>query len=238
MKTVLITGGSRGIGAACVREFARAGYTVAFTYRRAVEAAEALAREVGALALRADSADPAQVRQAVHTVLEHCGSIDVLINNAALSSFSLFTEITDDAWEEIFRVNVNGTFHYTKAVLPGMIARKSGSVLNISSMWGVTGASCEVHYSATKAAIIGMTKALAKEVGPSGIRVNCIAPGVIETDMNAALNEETRASLCEETPLCRIGRVEEVAAAALFLAGESASFITGQVLGVNGGILI
>ena len=165
------------------------------------------------------------------------GRIDVLINNAAISSFSLFSDLTLSDWREAFSVNVDGAFVYTKAVLPSMIHEKSGRIINISSMWGEVGSSCEVHYSATKAALIGMTKALAKEVGPSGITVNCIAPGVIATEMNSSFSAEDIKALEDETPLMRIGLPSEVASVALFLAGDGASFITGAVLDVNGGFI-
>ena len=162
----------------------------------------------------------------------------MLVNNAALSRIGLFTELRESDWDEMFSTNVKGAFNVTQAVLPGMISRGSGSIVNMSSMWGQTGASCEVCYSATKAALIGMTKALAQEVGPSGVRVNCVAPGVVDTDMNAALADETRAALADETPLGRIGSPEEIARAVYFLADDAASFITGQVLGVNGGFVV
>lgn len=238
MKTVLITGGSRGIGAEMVRRFSKEGYRVAFVYRQSEEKALQLAGETGALAIRADVAVAEDARRAVREAREFLSNIDVLVNNAAVSSFSLFSDITDADWDRMMQVNLNGAFYFCREILPEMIARHAGRIINISSMWGQVGASCEVHYSTAKAALIGLTKALAKEVGPSGITVNCIAPGVIDTDMNAALDEETRATLCEETPLCRIGTPQDVAACALFLAGEDASFITGQVIGVNGGFVI
>ena len=238
MKTVLVNGGSRGIGAAVVRLFSGRGYRVAFTYKNSAEAASALAQETGALAGYADSASEADAVAAVARVGEALGEVDILVNSAAVSSFSLFTDLTAEDWKHIFDVNVHGPFYYTRAVLPGMIARKAGRIINISSMWGVTGASCEVHYSATKAALNGMTRALAREVGPSGITVNAVAPGVIDTDMNAMLSEEDRRSLCEETPLCRIGTPEEIAETVFFLAGDGAAFLTGQVIGVNGGFVI
>ena len=239
----LVTGASRGIGAACARRFAHAGYSVAILYRSRADLAESLCRELiaagqDAFCLQADVADRNQIFSAVNTVLERYRRIDVLINNAAIAQQMLFTDITEEDWDRMFAVNVKGAFHCTQAVLPGMISRKGGSIVNISSMWGQVGASCEVHYSASKAAVIGMTQALAKEVGPSGIRVNCIAPGVIQTDMNAHLDSETLDALADETPLMRIGTPDEIARAALFLCGEGASFITGQVLGVNGGFII
>ncbi len=238
MRNVLINGGSRGIGAACVRLFSSRGDRVAFTYLHSSEAAHALAAETGALALQADSAVEEEVRAAVDAAKRELGEIDVLVNSAALSSFSLFTDLTSEEWTRIFAVNVHGPFYYSHAVLPAMIAKKAGRIINISSMWGVSGASCEVHYSATKAALNGMTRALAREVGPSGITVNAVAPGVIDTEMNSALSQDDKRQLCEETPLCRLGTPLEVAEAVFFLAGDGAAFITGQVIGVNGGFLI
>lgn len=238
MRTVLITGGSRGIGAELVRRFSAGGYQVAFVYHRSREAAEAVARETGSYAICADVSSSAEVSRAFLEAKEQLGHVDVLINNAALAGFRLFTEIEDEEWARFMGVNLNGPFYFSRAVLPEMISRKSGSIINISSMWGQVGASCEVHYSAAKAGLIGLTRALAKEVGPSGVRVNCIAPGVIDTEMIASLSEEDRATLREETPLMRLGTPSDVAEAAFFLAGEQASFITGQVLGVNGGFVI
>lgn len=238
MKVALITGGSRGIGRAMVELFSGAGYAVAFTYKSSHEAAAELSERTGALAINADSANPADIERAVKTVEEKLGNVDILINNAAVSLFSLFTDLTLEAWRASFSTNVDGAFLYSKLTLPSMIRNHSGRIINISSMWGQVGSSCEVHYSATKAALIGMTKALAKEVGPSGITVNCIAPGVIDTDMNAALSEDDMAALKDETPLMRIGTPREVAAAALFLAGDDAAFITGAVINVNGGLVV
>ncbi len=238
MQTALITGGSRGIGAELVRRFSAGGYTVAFVYHRSHEAAKQLANECGALPICADLARKDEVVRAVQEAKAQLGHIDVLINNAAIAGFSLFTDISDAEWERFLAVNLSAAFYASRSALPDMIARKAGSIINISSMWGQVGASCEVHYSTTKAGLIGLTKALAKEVGPSGVRVNCIAPGVIETDMIGALTEETRAALREETPLGRLGTSAEVASAAFFLASSEAGFITGQVLGVNGGFVI
>ena len=239
----LITGASRGIGAACAKAFARAGYSVVILYRSRSDLAEALCSELraegqDAMCIQADVADRRQVFSAVDEVLRRYHRIDVLVNNAAIAQQKLFTDITEEEWDRMFDVNVKGAFHCTQAVLPRMISDRHGAIVNISSMWGQVGASCEVHYSASKAALIGFTKALAQEVGPSQVRVNCIAPGVIRTDMNAHLDKETMSSLCDETPLMRIGEADEVARAALWLCSEGASFITGQVLGVNGGFII
>ena len=239
MPTMLITGGSRGIGAETVRRFAREGYRVAFVYHKSEEAAAALVRETGAYAIRADLSSKDETLRATHAALDFFGaSPDVLINNAAVAGFSLFTDISYEDWRRFFALNVDAAFLLTKELLPGMISRKSGRIINISSMWGQVGSSCEVHYSTTKAALVGMTRALAKEVGPSGITVNCIAPGLIDTDMNASLSEDDIAAICEETPLCRIGTPADIAETALFLAGRGGDFITGQVLGVNGGYVI
>lgn len=238
MKTVLITGGSRGIGRAMVELFSKEGYSVAFTYKNSENEAKSLAEVTGALAIRADSASEEDVLRAVKLAEEHLGGIGCLINNAGVSSFSLFTDLTFEDWNRCISVNLNGPFLYSKAVIPGMVHRKSGSIINISSMWGIVGSSCEVHYSTTKAALIGMTKALAKELGPSGIRVNAIAPGVIATDMNRALGEEDIAALKDETPLMKIGSPMDVAKAALFLAGDGADFITGEVMNISGGYVM
>ena len=238
MKVVLISGGSRGIGREMVRLFSKNNYNVAFTYRSSSEEAEALAKETGALAIMADSRDPSAVDLAVDKTISAFGKIDCLINNAAVSSFSLFTDITTEDWNDMLAVNLTGAFLYSQRTIPDMLKRKEGRIINVTSMWGLVGSSCEVHYSAAKAGLIGMTKALAKELGPSGITVNAIAPGVINTDMNSALTSEDREALVNDTPLMRIGEPSDVAEAALFLASDKASFITGEVLNVSGGYVI
>lgn len=238
MKTVLITGGSRGIGRAMVELFCENGYKVAFTYKNSENQAKSLAESTGALAIAADSASEADVVAAVALAEKELGHIDCLINNAGVSSFSLFTDLTLEDWNNHMAVNLTGAFLYSKAVIPGMVSKKSGRIINITSMWGVVGSSCEVHYSTAKAGLIGMTKALAKELGPSGITVNAIAPGLIDTDMNSALSEEDIKAVAEETPLMRIGLAREVAQAALFLASDSASFITGEIMNVSGGYIV
>ena len=238
MKNVLVTGGSRGIGRAMVELFAKKGYNVAFTYKSSENEAKALAESTGALAIRADSECEEQVIMACERAVSELGGIDCLVNNAAVGEFSLFTDITTEQWERMMRINLTAPFLYARALAPGMISKKYGRIINITSMWGLVGASCEVHYSAAKAGLIGMTKALAKELGPSGITVNAIAPGLIATDMNRALDEDTVAGLCEETPLCRMGRPEEVAEAALFLLSEKAAFITGEVMNISGGFVV
>ena len=242
-KTILITGGSRGIGRACVELFARRGWRAVFLCRTRADAAKMLVDKLRAEGCDAeyflcDVSDRARVDEVVGEILRRCHRIDALVNNAAISQIKLFTDLTPEDWRRMFAVNVDGVFNCTQAVLGGMISEKSGAIVNISSMWGQVGASCEVAYSAAKAAVIGLTKALAKEVGPSGVRVNCVCPGVIDTDMNAALDEETRAALIDETPLERIGAPEDVARAVAYLCSEEASFITGQILGVNGGMII
>lgn len=238
-KTVLVNGGSRGIGRAICERFAKEDANVAFTYLQSEEEARTLEKELGALAICADSRSSAEVYRAVEAAEERFGMIDTLVNCAAKSEFALVTDITDEAWRDMMAVNLDGYFYYIRALLPSMIREKRGRIINISSMWGQIGASCEVHYSASKAAIIGMTRALAKELGPSGITVNCVAPGVIDTEMNRRnLSEDDLRALSDETPLCRLGTADDVADAVSFLAGKSGSFITGQVLGVNGGFVI
>ena len=238
MKTVLITGGSRGIGRAMVELFASNGYSVAFTYKNSENEAKNLAESTGALAIKADSASESEILSAVKETTDAFGTIDCLINNAGVSSFSLFTDLTLDMWNEHLKVNLTGAFLYSKAVIPGMVSKKQGRIINITSMWGITGSSCEVHYSTAKAGLIGMTKALAKELGPSGITVNAIAPGLIDTDMNKCLTPETMEALCEETPLGRLGTPEEIASLAVYLASDAAAFLTGQVISPNGGLVI
>lgn len=237
-KTVFITGGSRGIGAECVKIFSENGYNVAFSYFKSEKEAFELSKKYGAICFRADSAISFEITEAISKASLHFGKIDVLINNAGISHSALFTDITDEMWKRMLDTNLSGAFYASRAVLPQMISRKSGVILNVSSMWGQVGASCEVHYSAAKAGLIGMTKALAKEVGPSGIRVNCVSPGVIDTDMNAGLSKADLDALKEETPLERIGSATDIAEALLFLAGDKASFITGQDVGINGGLII
>lgn len=234
---MVVTGGSRGIGAAAVEAFRAAGYRVAFFYRERSDAAEALSAKTGALALRADVADRTQVNTAFAQVRAALGPVDVLVNNAGIAQFSLFDQITEQDWRRMMSVDLDGVFHCAQAVVPEMVSRRKGSILNVSSVWGVYGASCEVHYSAAKGAVIAMTRALAKELGPSGVRVNCVAPGAIMTDMNRELDGEALRDLAERTPLGRLGKPKEVADALVFLAGAGASFITGQILGVDGGFM-
>ena len=235
MGSVFITGGSRGIGAACVCAFAEAGRLAAFTYSARRDKAEALAAETGALALCADSADRDAVENAVKTARESLGAIDTVVCNAGIAQQKLFQDITDDEWLTMLNVNLMGAVRTIRAALPDMLHRQKGSIVIVSSMWGERGASCESHYAASKAALIGLSKSLALELGPSGIRVNCVAPGVIDTDMNAMHGGDVMQSLADETPLERIGRADEVADSILYLCSEKSSFVTGQVLGVTGG---
>lgn len=232
--TALVTGGSRGIGAACVRALAADGWRVVVNCRERLDLAEALAREVDGLAIRADVSDPA----AVEEMFSVAGPVTALVCCAGISRTELFTDTSDEAWREIFSVNTDGVFYCCRRAVPGMLRSGGGAIVTVSSMWGVTGGSCEVAYSASKAAVIGMTKALAKEVGPSGIRVNCVAPGVIETDMNRMHSPETMEALREETPLGILGAPEDVADLCAYLVSEKARFLTGQVFGVNGGLVI
>ncbi len=242
-KTALITGASKGIGAATAIMFAQNGYDVIINYCSHAESAILLEKSLkengfSALSYMADVSKVNDVKRMVEDIIAKFGKIDVLINNAGIAQQKLFTDITDADWERMVSVNLTGTFNCCRAVIPHMVSRKSGSIINTSSIWGITGASCEVHYSAVKAGIIGMTKALAKELGPSGIRVNCVAPGVINTRMNANLSVSDLEGLADETPLGRLGTTNEVASTSLFLASSAAEFITGQVISPNGGFVI
>lgn len=243
MKTVLITGASRGIGAAAARLFAQNGYAVAVNYCHSREAADRLVAEITthggeAFVVRADVSQADEVQAMVQTVYDRCGHVDVLIHNAGVAQQTLLTDTAPQEWRHMMGVHLDGAYHCCRAVIPGMVRQGYGSILTVSSMWGVTGASCEVPYSAAKAGLIGFSKALAKELGPSNIRVNCVAPGVIQTDMCASFDKETLKDLAEETPLGRLGTPEEVAEALFFLASDRASYITGQVLGINGGFVV
>lgn len=234
-QTVFITGGSRGIGAACVRAFAAAGWQVAFTYRVSRETAGALADETGALALCADLHEEAAICRAAAEARGHFGAPDAVVCNAGIAEQKMFQDITDADWHRMLDVNLLGAVRTIRALLPDLLHRKSGSIVTVSSVWGQVGASCESHYAASKAALIGLSKSLAQELGLSGIRVNCVAPGVIDTEMNAMHSSETMRELADQTPLGRIGTAAEVADSVLYLCSERASFITGQVLGVTGG---
>ena len=230
MKTVLVTGASRGIGFATAVAFAKAGYKVYALWHTAPEKL----KDVGDLEITAVQGDVSSFAS-MQKVYAAVGAVDILVNNAAISHFGLLTDLSEEEWERILAVNLKSVFLTAKTFLPDMIRRKSGKILNVSSVFGAVGGSCEVAYSTAKAGMIGFTKALAKEVGPSGIQVNCIAPGVIETEMNARLSDADKAALAEETPLGRIGTPEEVAELALYLAKDT--FITGEVIHIGGGFL-
>jgi 3-oxoacyl-[acyl-carrier protein] reductase len=240
MRTALITGSSRGIGKAIAKQLAKDGFNVIVNYTKSKDQAEKLVLELNS-AYNVDCtsvcADVSE-REQVEKMFSEAGKVDILVNNAGIAQQKLFTDITENDWDRMFAVDVKGVFNCCQCALPYMIHQKSGKIINISSMWGQVGGSCEVHYSAAKAAVIGFTKALAKEVGPSGIQVNCIAPGVINTEMNSNLDENTMEELKEETPLGVIGMPKDIANAVSFLASDKADFITGQILGVNGGMII
>lgn len=228
MKTAIITGGTGAIGKALVAEFSK-DYRVVFTYNSNEDDAMIVSDKYGATAVQCDISKAEEIKK-LTPYIKNCG---LLINNAGISQIKLFTDITDEEWNKMIGVNLSGVFYLTRAVVPEMVHNKDGSIINISSVWGVHGASCEVHYSAAKAGVIGLTKALAKELGPSDIRVNCIAPGVIDSRMNSHLNAEELLELTESTPLGRMGTPDEIAHAARFF--EQNRFATGQILGVDGG---
>ncbi len=241
-RVALVTGASRGIGRAVARKLAREGCAVGVNYHERKDKADELVAELTAagceaLAVQADVAVRAEVDAMVARVTEAFGPISLLVNNAGVAGQALFQDITDELWDRYFAVNLNGMRHTIQAVLPSMIHEKAGCIVNISSIWGQHGASCEVTYSCTKHAIIGLTKSLAMELAPSGIRVNCVAPGVIDTDMVQVLGQETLRDLAAQTPLGRLGTPEDIAAAVAFLASDGAAFITGQVLTADGGFL-
>ena len=242
-RTVLVTGASRGIGKAIATLFAENNYNVLINYNKSEEEAMNLYNSLKSKGYSVDvyKADVSK-KEEVNMMINYCigkfEKIDVLINNAEISKTNLFTDINYEEWDEVMATNLNGVFYTTKKALQYMIPEMSGKIINISSIWGMVGGSFEVHYSASKAAVIGMTKALAKELGPSNIQVNCIAPGVIQTDMLNNVSQETLEMLREETPLMKLGTVEDIAHTALFLANENANFITGQVISPNGGFVI
>lgn len=238
MKTALVTGGSRGIGAAVARRLAKDGYRVAVNYAVSREKAEALAKEIGGIALQGDVSDPLQVKAVVDTVLEKFCQLDILVCCAGVAWQGLTQDMGEEDYRRIMGVDLDGTFYCCQAILPQMIRRKSGKIVTLSSMWGQMGGACEVAYSAAKAGVIGLTRALAKEVAPSGITVNCVAPGVIETDMVRPLGAQTLADLAEETPLGRLGTAEDVAECVSFLCSPAGDFLTGQVIAPNGGLVI
>lgn len=243
MKNVLITGASRGIGRETALCLSRLSYNVIINYNNSKEKAFELQTLIlsegnSAFAVKADVSNRTAVNNMIAEINKKFGGVDILVNNAAVAEQKLFSDISENDWDRMFNINVKGAFNCIQEVLPNMIHNKKGRIINLSSIWGMTGASCEVHYSASKAALIGLTKALAKELGPSGITVNCVAPGVIETDMNNALSQETLDFLKEETPLGVIGKPSDIAECIAFLISEKASFITGQVISPNGGFFI
>lgn len=242
-RTAFVTGASRGIGRAIAGLLAREGYAVGINYLKEQAKAEELAQTLraegfSAMAVQADVSDKSAVTAAIRAVEAAFGPVELLVNNAGISQQDLFQYTDETLWRRLFAVNVDGAYNTIQAVLPHMISQQRGAIVNISSMWGLRGASCEVGYSATKAAVIGLTRSLAMELAPSHIRVNCVAPGVIRTDMVEKLGQETMDSLCEETPLGRLGTPEDIAQAVAFLASDKASFITGQVLTADGGFIL
>ncbi len=244
MKTALITGASRGIGTACAIALAKQGYNIVLNYNNSEEKAQSLSQiiaenyGVDVLCIKADVADKAQADAMVQSAFEKFQNIDVLVNNAGIALQKLFTDTTKDDWNKVISTNLTSVYNVTHAVLPGMIRNHSGNIVNISSMWGEIGASMEVAYSASKAGVIGLTKALAKEVAPSYIRVNCVSPGVIMTDMMSGFSDEDLAMIKEEIPLCELGTAKNVADAVAFLVSDKAQYITGQVISVNGGMVM
>ncbi len=241
-KNVLITGAAGGIGRAAALSFAKKGYNVVINYKSSKEKAEQLAHEINSLGVKAvpvcaDISIRSEVDAMFEVAQKELGSIDILVNNAGIAQQKMFCDISEQDFDSMFGITVKGAFNCTQAALGDMIHKKSGKIINISSMWGVCGASCEVHYSAAKAALIGMTKALARELAPSNIQVNCIAPGIIDTPMNASLGEETLDLLRQESPMGRFGTPEEVASLILFLSSHEADFITGQVIGIDGSFI-
>ena len=241
-KTAIITGSSRGIGRAAAKRLAREGYNVCINYIEREDKAEELLQELkndgcNAIVCRADVGDRSQVEKMVKETERKLGPVSLLVNNAGVAGQALFQDVTDELWDKYFSTNLNGARNTIQAVLPGMLDRKFGCIINVSSIWGLHGASCEVTYSCTKHALIGLTRSLAMELAPSNIRVNCVAPGVINTDMVQVLGKEILDDLAQQTPLSRLGTPEDIANAIYFLASEEASFITGQVLVSDGGFV-
>lgn len=243
MKTAVITGAAKGIGAAIAVAFAKGGYRVVINYNKSEERARALCQILNdtypteAVCIKADVSTAEGAKKLIAEAVTAFGDIDVLVNNAGIAQQKLFTDITDEDWQAMISTNLGSVFYTSRSAVPFMVSKKSGSIVNISSIWGETGGSCEVHYSAAKAGVIGLTKALSKELAPSGITVNCVCPGVIKTDMLSSFTEEDLAALAEETPVMRLGTPKDVADAVYYLATNS-GFVTGQVLGVNGGLYV
>lgn len=242
MKTAIITGGSRGIGAATAKALAKEGYAVAVNYSKDELGANQIVKSIvdeggAAFAIKADISNPDEVRYLFETAQSHLGHIEVLINNAGVANIGLLQDMTDSDIQKLAGVDFLGYIYCSREAVKAMSPNHKGCIINIASMWGEVGASCEAVYSACKAGVIGLTKALAKEIGPCGIRVNCVSPGVIDTAMNSCLDDETLNSLRADTPLMRIGTTDDIANAIKFLVSDESSFITGQVLSVNGGII-
>lgn len=237
-KRVIVTGGSRGIGAGIVRAFANEGAKVAFLYRNAQEAAEKVSRETGSIAVRCELGDASDAERGMREAISALSGVDVLVNNAGICKSGLIQDLSLDDWNRLIAVDLTAVYICTRICVPEMVRQKYGRIVNISSIWGMVGASCEVGYSAVKAGVIGLSKALAMELGPSGITVNCVCPGVIDTDMCASYDDKTRRELAEATPVGRLGTPEDIADAVLYFSGDGASFVTGQVLSPNGGFTI
>jgi len=238
-KIALITGASGGIGAEIARCLSHDGFTTLLHYNHSTDKISALSKELGgAETFRADFERPEDIEEMFRQIEARVGAVDLLINNAGIASYGLITDLTPSEWRRLFAVNVDAVYHCCRLAIPHMVRQNSGKIINISSIWGVCGASCETAYSAAKSAVIGLTKALAKELGPSGITVNCVAPGAIMTDMLCSLSEEALQLVKDETPLGRLGKPSDIAALVAFLASEKADFITGQVISPNGGIVI
>lgn len=241
-KIALVTGGARGIGKAICRALANDGFKIAVNYNNSEKEAQALKAELSEIteieAFRCDVSDADAVKEMFSEISQKLGNVNVLVNNAGIAEQALFTDVTDEMWQRMINTNLSSAFYCSREVLKNMISDKNGVIINIASMWGEVGASMEVHYSAAKAGLIGMTKALAKEVGLSGVRVNAVSPGVVLTDMMSAFSEEDKEALKDETPLNSLGAPEDVADAVSFLVSDKAKFITGQIISVNGGFVI
>lgn len=243
MKTAVITGAAKGIGAAIAVAFAKAGYKVVINYNTSEDRARQLCGILNdtypteAVCIKADVSTPEGAKKLISEAISAFGDIDVLVNNAGIAQQKLFTDITNEDWTKMVNTNLSSVFYLCREATPFMVSKKSGNIVNISSIWGETGGSCEVHYSAAKAGVIGLTKALAKELAPSGITVNCVCPGVIRTDMLSSFTEEDLKALADETPVMRLGTPKDVADAVLYL-GTNSGFVTGQVLGINGGLYV